>query len=60
LDVITGAHVTRVLFNSEKHEEKLVASGIEYAKDGKTYAVATRKEVIICGGGLKSVSPLNN
>ncbi|KAF8345207.1 alcohol oxidase [Amanita rubescens] len=54
LHVITGAHVTRVLFNSEKHEDKLVASGIEYAKDGKTYTVATRKEVIICGGTIQT------
>ena len=57
--IITGAHVTRVLFNSEKREDKLVASGAEYAKDGRTYTVSARKEIIICGGTLNKAIRLS-
>jgi len=52
LHVITEAHVTRVLFHSEKNHGKLVASGAEFKKDGETTTVSAKKEVIVCGGGF--------
>jgi len=54
LRVITGAHVTRVLFDSDKREGKLVATGVQYSKDGFTFAVSAKKEVIICAGSFQS------
>jgi len=50
--VITSAHVTRVLFDSDKRQGKLVATGVQYSKDGFTFAVPTKKEVILCAGQL--------
>ncbi len=48
LEVHTGAHTTRVLFNGKR------AIGVEYVHDGiKTEAKATR-EVILCGGSVNS------
>ncbi|KAK2467415.1 hypothetical protein APHAL10511_000650 [Amanita phalloides] len=54
LHVITGAHVTRVLFDNETREDNLVAIGAQYIKDGDTYTVSAKKEVIICGGTIQT------
>ena len=44
-----GAHVTRVLFDSDEAEE-LVATGVEYFKDGVLKTIKATKEFIIsCG-----------
>ena len=56
LHVITGAHVTRVLFHGEKKQGKLVASGAEFSKDGQASSVSATKEVIICGGPFQFLS----
>ncbi|KAF8632485.1 hypothetical protein AX15_001854 [Amanita polypyramis BW_CC] len=54
LHVITGAHVTRVLFSNEKRQGKLVASGAEYSKDGQMLSISAKKEVIVCGGTFQT------
>lgn len=54
LRVITNAHATRVLFDSDKREGKLVATGVQYSKDGFTFAVSAKKEVIISAGSFQS------
>lgn len=54
LHVITEAHVSRVLFSSEKYRGKLVATGAEYFKDGNTSVISAKKEVIVCAGTFQS------
>ncbi|KAM6502869.1 alcohol oxidase [Amanita muscaria] len=54
LHVITGAHVTRVLFDGEKRDNKLVVSGAEYTQGGNTFTVSAKKEVVVCGGTFQT------
>ncbi|MBB3036363.1 GMC family oxidoreductase [Hoyosella altamirensis] len=48
LNVITGAHATRVLFDGSR------AIGVEYLKDGATHVVKAGKEVILSGGAINT------
>lgn len=48
LSVITGAHVTRVLFDGTR------ATGVEYLKDGTTHVITAGKEVILSGGAINT------
>ncbi|MGW6421164.1 GMC family oxidoreductase [Nocardia sp. NPDC055053] len=48
LTVLTGAHVTRVLFEGTR------AVGVEYREDGAIHTVRARKEVVLCGGAINS------
>lgn len=53
LTIITGAHVTRILFNDEAGG--LVASGVEYrTEDGTTKSMEAAKEVILSAGAIGS------
>ncbi|KAJ7623848.1 GMC oxidoreductase [Mycena polygramma] len=55
LVVITGAEATRVLFRSPTDDSKeLVASGVEYHKDGQLCTVSTQGEVLLCAGTFKT------
>lgn len=48
LQVITHAHVTRVIFNGTK------ATGVEFERDGVLHRMDARREVILCGGAINS------
>lgn len=53
--VITGAQATRVLFNPSRDDSGyLVASGVEYSKDGQLHAVSAKAEVLLCAGAFKT------
>ncbi|KAJ7226613.1 GMC oxidoreductase [Mycena rebaudengoi] len=55
LVVITGAQATRILFNSSSDAAgKIVASGIEYHKDGQLHLVSAKLEVLVCAGSFKT------
>ncbi|PWW01774.1 choline dehydrogenase [Hoeflea marina] len=48
LRVITGAHVTRLLFDGAR------ATGVEYRRGGRTVSVRAGREVILSGGSVNS------
>ena len=48
VDVQVRAHASRVLFENGR------AIGVEYAQNGKTFAVRAEKEVILSGGSINS------
>ncbi|KAI0630490.1 GMC oxidoreductase [Trametes polyzona] len=52
LVLITGALVSKVVF--DKGTSPLVATGVEFIKDGKAYIAAARKEVILSAGSFQS------
>lgn len=48
LTVLAQAQATRVIFDGRK------AIGVEYTKDGKSYTVLARREVILSGGAINT------
>lgn len=48
LQVITGAHTTRVLFENRR------AVGVEFRQDGTLREVHAQREVLLCAGALQS------
>ncbi|KAF9264458.1 alcohol oxidase [Marasmius fiardii PR-910] len=55
LHVFTGAHVSKVILDSDKQQNGLVvAEGVEYKRDGKTFRALAKKEVILCAGAYQS------
>ena len=52
LQVLTGALMTRVMFAPAK--EPLIATGVSFTVDGKSYTVSASKEVILCAGAFQS------
>lgn len=48
LQVLTGAHSTRILFEGRR------AIGVEYRHDGQLREVRARREVLLCAGALQS------
>ncbi|KAJ7860380.1 glucose-methanol-choline oxidoreductase [Mycena olivaceomarginata] len=55
LSVLTGAQATRIVFTSSRDSSgNLVASGVEYSKGGRLYAVSAAKEVLLCAGSFKT------
>jgi choline dehydrogenase len=48
LEVRTGAHVTRVIFDGKR------AVGVEYVVDGRLLTIRTRREVILSGGAVNT------
>ena len=48
VETITGAHVTRVLFEGKR------ASGVEYMMGGETRTATARREVILAGGAVNT------
>ncbi|KAF8485370.1 GMC oxidoreductase [Russula ochroleuca] len=55
LHVVVSSPVTRVLFKDEKSAAgDVVASGVEFVHEGKTYTARANREVILSSGTLKS------
>ncbi|KAI9433324.1 GMC oxidoreductase [Lactarius indigo] len=55
LHVVVSSPVTKVLFKDEKRATgDVVASGVEFVHDGKTYTARAKKEVILSAGALKT------
>ncbi|KAJ7627823.1 alcohol oxidase [Mycena polygramma] len=55
LTVITSAQATRILFNASLDASgNMVASGVEYHKDGELHTVSAAQEVLICAGTFKT------
>ena len=48
LDIITGAHTTRILLEGRR------AVGVEYRRDGSLHQLHARREVLLCAGALQS------
>jgi choline dehydrogenase len=48
LHIVTSAHATRILFDGAR------ATGIEYARDGRTVTAQASGEVILSGGSINS------
>lgn len=48
LRVLTGAHVTRILFEQKR------AVGVEFLQDGQRHALRAAREVLLCAGALQS------
>ena len=59
-DVLTNAHVTRLLFNSSSPKDNLAANAVEYTTDGGTtkLRVNVKKEVILASGTVGSPAVL--
>lgn len=53
LDVVTGALVTKVLFD-EHETARPRATGISYLRGNKTYTVWAKKEVVLSAGSMQS------
>lgn len=57
LTVLTGAFVTKILFNGGEEEGTVAiprAFGVEYLKDNSTYTVQASEEVILSAGSMQS------
>ncbi|PFH47421.1 GMC oxidoreductase [Amanita thiersii Skay4041] len=54
LHTIVDAHATRVLFEKDKKDGKLIASGVEYSKNGSLHSIQASKEVILCAGSFQT------
>ncbi|KAK6971337.1 GMC oxidoreductase, partial [Favolaschia claudopus] len=55
LTVVTGARATRILFDESKDSSgNLVASGVEYLKDGELHTASAQLEVLLCAGETSS------
>ncbi|KAJ7223143.1 alcohol oxidase [Mycena pura] len=50
LKLLTGAHVTKILFKPEPAGGNHVAVGVEFSVDGKTYSAAVSKEIVVSAG----------
>jgi choline dehydrogenase-like flavoprotein len=51
LHVVVSSPVTRVLFRDEKNAEgDVIASGVEFVHEGKTYTGRAKREVILSAG----------
>lgn len=49
LEILIGAHVTKILINGSK-----VAEGVEYYRKGKYYKAYAKKEVLLSAGSQNS------
>ncbi|KAI0278556.1 GMC oxidoreductase [Russula aff. rugulosa BPL654] len=55
LHVVVSSPVTRILFKDEKSAAgDVVASGVEFVHEGKTYTAHANREVILSSGAIKS------
>ncbi|KAI0819515.1 GMC oxidoreductase [Trametes gibbosa] len=52
LVVITGSAVSRVIF--QPGSSPLVATGVQFTRNNKSFTVKARKEVILCAGALQT------
>jgi hypothetical protein len=58
LVVLSGAHVTKVLFNTGTGSEELVAEGVKFLHHGSLYTAKAKKEVILSAGDEFSLTKL--
>ncbi|EIM88948.1 alcohol oxidase [Stereum hirsutum FP-91666 SS1] len=49
LVLLTGAHITRILFEDTQGSD-VVATGVEFLKDGQTLVAKAKREVVLCAG----------
>lgn len=54
LDIITNAHVKKIIFDGKK------ATGIEYERIGESYKVQAKREVVISAGAINSPAILQS
>ncbi|KAH9476794.1 GMC oxidoreductase family protein Mala s 12 [Psilocybe cubensis] len=54
LSILTGAYVSKILFDGVKSNEKLKSSGVQFIYQGETHVVHTDREVILSAGAIKS------
>ncbi|KAJ7223141.1 alcohol oxidase [Mycena pura] len=54
LKLLTGAQVTKILFQSDRVNGNLVATGVEFIVADKTYTVSAAKEIVLCGGATQT------
>ncbi|KAJ7499635.1 alcohol oxidase [Mycena latifolia] len=54
LKLLTGAHVTKILFKPELVEGNRVAIGVEFTVDSKVYSVYASKEIILSAGAIQT------
>ncbi|KAI0828690.1 GMC oxidoreductase [Trametes gibbosa] len=52
LVVITSSSVSRVVFQAGS--SPLIATGVQFTRNGKTFTVEARREVILCAGALQT------
>jgi len=52
LKVLTGALVTKITF--KPHTQPLVATGLKFSAEGKSYTASAKREVILCAGAFQS------
>ncbi len=53
IELITDALVEKLIFNG-RIESDLVATGVQYVKNGQRYTAKARREIVICAGAFKS------
>lgn len=51
LVLLTGAHITRILFEDTQGSD-VVATGVEFLKDGQKLVAKAKREVVLCAGTL--------
>lgn len=49
--LLTGAHITKILLEDTQSSD-VVATGVEFVKDGQTLVAKPKREVILCAGTL--------
>ncbi|KAF8588245.1 GMC oxidoreductase [Ramaria rubella] len=55
LFVVTGAHVTRILFDDHAARHPIItATGIEFLRDGEKYVAKSSQEVIVSAGSFQT------
>lgn len=52
LSVLTGSMVNRIIL--EKRNDSIIATGVEFSKEGARYNVHTNREVLLCAGTIQS------
>lgn len=48
MSLLTGAHVSKILLDASSGE--VIATGVEFMKDGKTTVVKAKREIILAAG----------
>lgn len=51
--LLTGAHITKILFEDTQGSD-VVATGVEFLKDGRTLVAKAKREVVVCAGSRRS------